>query len=415
MSSKIIYPAIVVVAFNREESLKRLLQSIKNALYFDYPPVSLIISIDGGGEESVKKIARDFEWAYGPKKVIIAEQNKGLRNHIISSGDLVNEYGSVIILEDDCLVSNDFYNYSVQALTYFNDDTYIAGISLYSYKFIENAPYPFCPLDEGFSNYFMQVPSSWGQAFTKNQWNKFRSFYNSNPTIGKSCQLPDNVKSWKASSWKKFFFKYLVDNNLFFVYPMHSLSTNFCDSGEHYDQPTNLFQVPITARKTGALYSFIKFENSFNIYDAYFEIFPTFFDTFSTHNANEIGVDLYGTKQLDLFNFKYVYSIKDCNNPLKSFGVDLKPLVQNIKNEIPGSNIQFGLKKDFTTVSKRTSDLLMHHADASGYEYAYNAGYGNGRIAGIKFIQGSKIYKAGYFLLYPFLLLKNIFLKYKNN
>lgn len=407
-------PAIVIVTYNREDSLARLLKSINNAYYIRYQPINLIISIDGGGSATVKSLAAEFEWHYGPKKVIIHDSNRGLRNHVISCGDLVNEYESVIILEDDCFVSRDFYNYSFQAINYFKEDEHIAGISLYAYQFIENAPYPFYPLDEGFNNYFMQVPSSWGQAFTKAQWQKFKAFYDTNPCIDKTDRLPDNVKSWKDSSWKKYFYKYLVDSNLFFVYPVNSLTTNFGDIGEHYDSKTNLFQVALAIKMPDFQYSFVEFKKSWNKYDAYFEILPEFLNLQSVNYGSEIGLDLFGTKQLNLFDYKYVFSIKDCDKSIMSFGVDLKPLLQNLINEIPGNTIQYGLKNDFTTVSQQTGDLLMHYADTNGYNYAYKVGITEGRIAGIKFVKSSKIYKIGFYFLSPFLILKSLIYRVKN-
>jgi hypothetical protein len=413
LSNKLTVPAIVIVAYNREDSLARMLKSVSNACYNDYPPINLIISIDGGGKEEVKKLAEEFEWQYGIKKIIVNEINKGLRKHVLSCGDLADEYESVIILEDDCYVSRDFYNYSFQAINFYKEDEHIAGISLYAYQFIENAPYPFYPLDEGYNNYFMQVPSSWGQAFTKSQWDKFKSFYDSKPCIDKTDRLPDNVKSWKESSWKKYFYKYLVDSNLFFVYPVNSLTTNFGDIGEHYDIKTNLFQVPLTIKRPGYQYSFVAFEKSWNKYDAYFEVLPEFLNLSNHTNSSETGLDLFGTKQLGLFDYKYIYSIKDCINPIQSFGIDLKPLLQNLVNETPGNCIHYGLIEDFTIVSQQTGDLLMQFADNNSYEYAYQTGITSGRIAGIKFVKNSKVYKAGVFLLSPLLLLKGIFSKFK--
>ena len=95
------HPAIVVVTYNRPDSLMRLLGSLTKARY----PVGvpLIISIDGGDnrEKQVVKIAEEFPWPHGKKEVICHEKNLGLRKHILSCGDLTERYDSVIVLEDD--------------------------------------------------------------------------------------------------------------------------------------------------------------------------------------------------------------------------------------------------------------------------------------------------------------------------
>ncbi len=69
---------IVIVAFNRPDSLKRLLFSLKKA---EYPQnVDLIISIDQGDNEDVIKIAEEFVWDYGEKKIITHEIREILIN-----------------------------------------------------------------------------------------------------------------------------------------------------------------------------------------------------------------------------------------------------------------------------------------------------------------------------------------------
>ena len=82
------HPAIVVVTYNRPDSLKRLLGSLSKARYPDGVP--LVISIDGGDshEEEVVKIAGEFPWPHGKKEVICHEKNLGLRKHILTKVDV---------------------------------------------------------------------------------------------------------------------------------------------------------------------------------------------------------------------------------------------------------------------------------------------------------------------------------------
>lgn len=399
-------PAIVVIAYNRKDSLKRILNSISNANYNNVSDINLIISIDGGGKNEVLELANEFQWLYGGKKVITHEFNLGLREHVISCGDLVNEYESIIMLEEDCFVSRNFYNYAIQAITYYKDDDIIGGISLYSYQVNDNEGLPFYPIQDEYSSYFMQIPSSWGQAWTKEQWNRFKDFYNENPSIARQDLLPESVKSWPETSWKKYFYKYLVDKNMFIVYPKISLTTNFGDVGIHFSKNTNYFQVPLDEKGLEFVYNFPKLEKSLNKYDAYFEILPDYFE----FKGLGVGIDLYGTKQLDLFNYKFVFSIKDCKKKLKSYGVDLKPFFQNLVHQIPGDIIHYGLKEDFSTVSNTTKRLLMNSVNTNVFQSGYWNGINDGRLDGISSVKRSKAYKIGYILLYPFFLIKKLFL-----
>ena len=58
-------PAIVIIAYNRADSLKRLLSSIARADYSDTSDITLIISIDKGNNEDVIRAAEDFSWLHG--------------------------------------------------------------------------------------------------------------------------------------------------------------------------------------------------------------------------------------------------------------------------------------------------------------------------------------------------------------
>ncbi|MEJ7683902.1 MAG: hypothetical protein WKG06_39795 [Segetibacter sp.] len=107
-------PAIVIVTYNRPASLQRLLSFLSKAV-FDCSDVNLVISIDyhsSSKHDEVVKIANDFDWKYGFKKIIEHKSNLGLRAHVLSCGDLSEEYDAVIVLEDDIVVSPFFYKYA---------------------------------------------------------------------------------------------------------------------------------------------------------------------------------------------------------------------------------------------------------------------------------------------------------------
>jgi len=104
-------PTIVVVAYNRPIALQRLLESLTAAVYPN--AVNLVVSVDYGGDSSVTEIAISFIWTYGNKRVILRDQNLGLHKHILACGQLSDEYGSIVLLEDDLYVSSAFYEYGV--------------------------------------------------------------------------------------------------------------------------------------------------------------------------------------------------------------------------------------------------------------------------------------------------------------
>ena len=59
--------AIVVVTFNRPNSLERLLKSLYYSDYTGYSDIILYISIDFSDNSECQKIAESFDWIHGDK------------------------------------------------------------------------------------------------------------------------------------------------------------------------------------------------------------------------------------------------------------------------------------------------------------------------------------------------------------
>lgn len=398
-------PTIVIVTFNRPLPLSRLLKSIANAQYDGYKDVDLIISIDHGGGDDILQIANSFIWPHGSKNVLKHSKNLGLRNHIIACGELTRKCGSVIILEDDCFVGINFYDFACQASNYYAPDEKIAGISLYAYQVNENAQLPFAPVTDGYAGYFVQVPSSLGQVWTEPQWTRFKTWYDNKPVIEENDKLPGNVKAWPETSWKKYFYKYMVDEDLYFVYPAVSQLTNFGDTGTHFNQVTSIYQVPLEKRNHSSSYSLVSFKNSFNKYDAYFEMLPECLKQHGVEVTGNTGLDTFGTKQLDLFNYEFLYSIKDCKKPIQSFGMGMYPMLQNIIYGIYGTDLHFAKRTDFIESSEAGRQVLLANYQSMGYTNGVAAGSNQSAIA----IMRSTSYKLGYALLHPLSVIKKIF------
>lgn len=256
--------AIVVVAYNRAKALAKLLNSLKRVETDINVP--LVISIDGGGTEAVNKIANDFEWQYGEKKVIIHER-LGLVKHFIWAGDQTETYGNVLFLEDDLYVSPDIINYSQQLISFYKDDERITGGSCY------NMPYTlsgmrFYQVQDGYDNYFWQHPY-WGNIWFGEQWLLFREYlktYKENNDL-----LPTNVQTW-TRSFKKIYLQFLVENHKTMVFPRVSLVTNNgIGGGEHNQVDAYQFHVPFNI-SAGKHYNFSKYDESMARYDVFEEI-----------------------------------------------------------------------------------------------------------------------------------------------
>ncbi|WP_298789307.1 hypothetical protein [uncultured Allomuricauda sp.] len=323
---------IVVVAYNRPRSLARLLQSLDDAKY-PHQDIDLIISIDKAqNNQSVIDTANRFNWENGEKKVICQETNLGLRKHILKCGGLSIEYGAVIVLEDDLFVSPNFYSFTEQALLFSKKESVIGGISLYNHQLNVNTRANFSALEDGYDNWYFQFASSWGQAWTKDQWSGFIQWYNNNPDIENNINVPAYVRSWSSKSWLKYNIAYLVEKDLYFLYPKIALATNFSDAGTHVGNDSTIYQVPLdygVERK----YRFSFLKDSLSVYDAFFEN-KKLHESLEV-NQNELCIDLYGYKSET--SQRYVLTSKLMNYKIiSSFGKSLKPHEDNILRSVDG-------------------------------------------------------------------------------
>lgn len=349
-------PAICVVGYNRPDSLRRVLSALQAS--FCPEGVQLVISIDRAVSadplnEAVVQIAEEFVWDRGPKEVIWREQNINLPDHILLCADLTEQYGSVLIIEDDLFLAPDFYRFAIEATNFYKDEEQVAGIGLYSC--INNSfahHLPFYPIPDGSSALFLQIPCSWGQVWTQKQWRSFRAWWDQKTGFSETDPIPEKAKHWGAHAWDNHFIKYLSEQGKYFVWPFQAYSTNFMDAGTHFDGEGNHYQSPLQMGKVPL--KFHALADSHSRYDAYFEIKPAILnDYLPALKQYDYIVDLYGIKQLDLFEAPYVLTQKSVQNPLMSFSNKLKPFEMNIIQNIPGANIHLVEKTEVNNLEVR--------------------------------------------------------------
>lgn len=330
-------PVIVVVAYNRPESLRRLLFSLQLATYPH--DVQLIISIDHSNIPQVAQVAEAFRWEFGEKKVRIQPERLGLKKHVLRAAREALQADSAIMLEDDLYVSKDFYLYSEQALNYYADDETIGGVSLYNHELNVHTRLPFVPLPDDSDVWFLQFPSSWGQAWTARQWNDFAGWLShGGRDVTSADNLPDHVVGWPESSWLKYHAKYIVETGKFFVYPRISLTTNFGEQGTHtggklHDHQTVLsFNQPRLAMK--------KRSDSVAQYDSYFEVLPQCLAILNSDlAAYEFETDLYASKPLPRIRAPFILTTRPTRGAIRRFSADLRPLEANVARGLAGEGI----------------------------------------------------------------------------
>ena len=331
-------PVIVVVAYRRLHTLTRLLRSINNAVY-GIDDVTLIISIDYHVDNSdVVKCAEEFEWKHGNKIVKTHKENLGLRRHIIECGDYAIEYGAAIILEDDQFVAPNFYEYTRHAHDYYKKDERIAGISLYSHEWNGYAGKKFQPILNTGDVYFGQFSCTRGESWSAEQWIKFKEWYYKNPEIIQDELLPPSMYEWKKS-WGKFFARYIIETNRYYVMPYKPLTTVFGETGTHANRMELDVQVALYWGKGSNC--FIPFEEGVH-YDIFFENVDLRKIISNRHGIREedICIDLYALSKRKYGLKRYVLSTKKMDyHIVEKYDLNMRPHDINIVLNMQGIGI----------------------------------------------------------------------------
>lgn len=314
---------ICCITYNRKGSLERLLTSLDSAYYDE--PVTLIISIDKSDSDEIERFSDSFKWKHGEKRVLKHEVNLGLRKHILSCGELLNEFEALIVLEDDISISPSFYYYAKQCVEKYKDDNQCAGISLYNFPLNYHNHLPFVAIHSNSDVYKMYCAQSWGQVWMKQQWFDFIKWYKEHDEeFSEQPHLPRSICNWPKSSWLKYHTKYCIEQEKYFIYPYISLSTNNGDAGTHAVARNTAYQVPLLL---DIKESFVL--NPSVVYDVFFE--NKDIAVYLGLERNEVCVDLYGEKN-NRENRRYWLTLKKVKKYkiVKSFGLDFKPWDTNI-------------------------------------------------------------------------------------
>lgn len=328
--------AIVVVTYNRVDSLSRLMDSLERASYGN-DRIPLIISVDKSNTNVVEDFADNYVWPYGDKIVQKHVANLGLKAHMLSLGKWFNKYDALIVLEDDLIVSDSFYFYAKSTVRKYYANPDVAGISLYGFSVNYQTGKPFQPYKSEHDVYFMNCAMSWGQIWMRDSWINFYRWYNDNMEFSNSDSLPDCLNRWGHKSWLKYHTRYCIEENKYFVFPYTSLSTNCSEAGEHNNGiPSTVYQVQLQAGlKTD--YALPDFGEPAVYYDGFFEN-KNLYDVLG-YCEGDLCLDLNGEHK-DRTNKRYWLTTAGQNfKVIKSYNLNYRPIEANIYLDNVGSQI----------------------------------------------------------------------------
>src|ERR1700712_3110243 len=160
---------IALFVYNRPEHTRRTLNYLQKNLLADES--RLFVFSDGAKTDSdkakvdeVRQLVKEIT-GFKSVKVISSKQNLGLANSIIKGvTQLVNEYGKVVVFEDDLLSSIYTLQYFNEALTRYANEEKVMHIGAYMFELADKK------LPQTF---FFRAATSWGWATWARAWKDF--------------------------------------------------------------------------------------------------------------------------------------------------------------------------------------------------------------------------------------------------
>jgi hypothetical protein len=240
---------ICLFTYNRLEETKKTIAALENN--FLASESELFVFSDGWKNEAQKdkilELRLFLKTITGFKKVTVfeSEKNKGLAISIINGvTDIINKFGSVIVLEDDLETTENFLGFMNNSLNFYKGDNAIQSISGYSLDIKKDN-------DDYSDVYFQQRTHSWGWATWKPYWDQgnfdleylrdyVHNYENHLKMFKETCgadidrMLLDTIYSRNNSWYVRWAFNQFL-NNRYTVYPFLSKISNigFGDDATH--------------------------------------------------------------------------------------------------------------------------------------------------------------------------------------
>ena len=252
---------ICLFVYKRPDLTIKTVTSLKGNLYANEIDLFIFSDAPKNDEDQllVLEVRKYIKSIVGFKsvKIIERENNLGLAESIISGvTEVINQYGKVIVLEDDLLTSKYFLKYMNEALDKYENENKVINIHGYIYPVKTQLP----------ETFFLRGADCWGWATWKRAWDKFEKNGKNllNEIIEKKLEFSfdhngatNNIKMLKrqikgdVDSWAIRWHASAFLQNKLTLYPGNSLVKNIGMGGDstHIKKTTvyntEIFQKPI--------------------------------------------------------------------------------------------------------------------------------------------------------------------------
>lgn len=241
------FSPILLFTYNRLKETKITIEALQENIGASESDLFIFSDAPKNKEaiESVHSVREYLKTISGFKSINVIERNKnyGLATSIISGvSEIIERYGSVIVLEDDLITSPNFLSYMNKALQTYESNSKIWSISGFSFPISAPEGYEYDAL-------FGIRSTSWGWATWKNRWEKvdwevsdYKEFLK-NKKARKAfkqggsdlCKMLNDQMTGKINSWAIRFCYAQFKNQCFDLYPTQSkvMSIGFAGDATH--------------------------------------------------------------------------------------------------------------------------------------------------------------------------------------
>lgn len=198
--------AVVMIVFNRPDNAQKVFNEVKKVC----PPRLYIVADGARDNQEVDTVNRTrqflshIDWEC-EVHTIFSDVNLGCKKRVITGISAVfDKEEQAIILEDDCVPTEEFFRYQDWALNYFKNNDRIAivsGSNLLDYKYCEE-----------YRNGFSQYINCWGWGTWKRVWNKYDPYLSIQEINKNYDSVVDNAA---LSKLQKHYWKYIFRHSIY--------------------------------------------------------------------------------------------------------------------------------------------------------------------------------------------------------
>ncbi len=243
---------VVMISYNRPDWIQLSLNNV--ALAHGAVDHEIFVFIDGPRSEGdrilqdrICEIAVSYKQKLPKLNIIRRDRNYGCRGNIVDAiSTVITQYGKVIVIEDDVLVSRTFLEYMDDALKFYKDDKKIWSINAYQ------SPELHIPKDYPYDIYLNPINLCWGWGTWKDRWEQVDFDMEDWPVMRTNSDMIARLNrsgrhilgmiesqfAGRLRTWDVQCTYHVIKNGLMSVEPRYQLSKNIGFSaqleGEHY-------------------------------------------------------------------------------------------------------------------------------------------------------------------------------------